>query len=437
VAGLEDLDAAVSRPPGPPPVAIVGGGWAGLACAVALARANVPVCLFESARQLGGRARAVAWNELTVDNGQHLMVGAYRATLALLDQLGTGDLIERRPLDLRVPGFRLALPRLPAPLHLAAGLLGAQGLSWTEKLAAVGFMQGLKRRDFRLAQDQSAAQLLARQPTSLVDKLWGPICIAALNTPLEQASAQVFCNVLRDSLMGQREDSDLLLNRADLGRLVPAAAAAHLRQAGAEVHLSSRVETLRRLDQGFLLEGPDRVFSRVVLASHPGQISDLTRALPELAPARAQLARFTWQPILTLWLRFAAPPVFPLPLLGLGPGHAPWAFERNDLGPGVVSIVESAEGPHLALAQTDLLTHYLKLLESSLGPLPRLLDWKVITEKRATYTCGPGMDRPGNATPLPGLFLAGDYTDGPYPATLEGAVRSGVQCARLILADPE
>lgn len=417
----------------PTPVAVVGGGWAGLACAVALADAQVPVTLFESARQLGGRARAVAWDDLTVDNGQHLMVGAYRETLALLGRLGTRDLVEQRPLDLRVPGFRLHLPRLASPLHLAAGLLQAQGLGWREKLAAVRFMQGLKRRGFRLDRDQTAADLLRSQPAPLVDKLWGPLCLAALNTPLGQASAQVFCNVLRDSLMGRREDSDLVLNRADLGRLVPAAAVQALRGAGARIHLSTRVEGLGARDGGFHLDGPEVRFGSVVLATHPSQVPQLTVALPELAPVRDTLARFTWQPLLTLWLRFETPPAFPFPMMGLGPGQAPWAFERNDLGTGVVSIVESAEGPHLALAPEALLAFYLKQLQAVLGPLPRLLSWKSITEKRATYACTPDMDRPGNATPLPGLYLAGDYTAGPYPATLEGAVRSGVECARLIL----
>lgn len=415
------------------PVAIVGGGWAGLACAVTLADAEVPVTLFESARQLGGRARAVVWDDLTVDNGQHLMVGAYRETLGLLERLGTLNLIERHPLDLRIPGFRLALPRLPPPLHLAAGLFSTQGLTWGEKLAAALFMQGLKRKGFRLERDQSAADFLGNQPAALVDKLWGPICIAALNTPLEQASAQVLCNVLRDSLMGSREDSDLVMNRADLGHLLPAAAVAFLRRAGTELRLSTRVEGIRARNGGMHLDGPEERFNAVVLATHPSQVNALTESLPELAGVHDDLSRFTWQPILTLWLRFEAPPAFPFPMLGLGPGQAPWAFERNDIAPGVASIVESAEGPHLALAPEDLLASYLQRLAAVIGPLPRLLSWKAITEKRATYACTPGMARPHNTTPFPGLYLAGDYTEGPYPATLEGAVRSGVKCARLIL----
>lgn len=419
-------------------VAIVGGGWAGLACAITLADAEVPVTLYESARQLGGRARAVVWDDLTVDNGQHLMVGAYRETLALLERLGSLPLIERHRLDLRLPGLRLALPNWPSPLHLAAGLLGAQGLTWGEKLGAVLFMQGLKHKGFRLERDQTAADFLRDQPAALVERLWGPLCIAALNTPLAQASAQVFCNVLRDSLMGAGADSDLVMNRADLGRLLPAAAVGFLRRAGAELQLSTRVEGVRAKRRGLHLDGPEAGFDTVVLATHPSQVGALTENLPALADIHDNLARFTWQPILTLWLRFETPPAFPFPMLGLGLGQAPWAFERNDIAPGVVGIVESAQGPHLTLAPEALLASHLRQLMAVIGPLPRLRAWKVITEKRATFACTPDMARPDNSTPLPGLFLAGDYTAGPdptqaYPATLEGAVRSGVKCARLIL----
>lgn len=418
-------------------VAIVGGGWAGIACAVELADANIPVTLFEAARQLGGRARRVDWRGLAVDNGQHLMIGAYRETLRLLARLGTLDRLERQPLRLIVPGFELRLPRLPAPLHLAVGLLVARGLSLADKIAAARFMRALQARGFRLRADMSAARLLAeyRQSASLIDKLWGPICIAALNTPMQTASAQVFCNVLRDSLAGARADSDLLMNRADLGALAPERVAAHLARRGGEVRLANKVENVRRHDAGFHLAGPQVDAARVVLACHPARLPALLAPLPELAGIAARVAGYGWQPILTLWLRFAAAPAFPFPMLGLGPGHAPWVFERDDLAPGTVAIVVSAEGTHLARPHDLLRDEYLELLRRAIGPLPELLDWKIIIEKRATYACVPDMPRPANVTPLPGLYLAGDYTAGDYPATLEGAVRSGVECARRIIAD--
>lgn len=417
------------------PVAIVGGGWAGLACAVTLADAGVSVHLHEAARQLGGRARRVDWNGIPLDNGQHLMVGAYRETLRLFTKLGTAQWLERRPLELSVPGFRLRLPRLPAPLNLAVGLVTAQGLSLKDKLAAARFMNALKDCAFRLPRDEAAQTLLARhhQPANLVDKLWGPLCIAALNTPLAQASAQVFCNVLRDSLAGERADSDLVLNRADLGRLLPDAATAFVELRGGAVHLRSKVASVTRQAVGFHLAGPEVSARKVVLATHPARLPALLADVPEAAERARQAAGFQWQPILTLWLRFETPLAFPFPMLGLGDGQAPWAFERNDLAPGLVSLVVSADGPHLTLDPSVLRDRYLDLLSARLGPLPALLDWKVLVEKRATFACVPHMNRPDNVTPVPGLYLAGDFTAGDYPATLEGAVISGLNCARRIL----
>lgn len=418
-------------------IAVVGGGWAGLAAAVELAAAGERVVVVEAARQLGGRARSVAWEGVRVDNGQHLFIGAYRETQRLMERVGAGRL-ERRPLELRVPGFRLRLPRLPAPWHLAVGLLVAQGLSLRDKLQAAAFMQVLKRRRFRLDRDLPAAQLLARhrQSERLVDRLWAPICVAALNTPLEQASAQVFCNVLRDSLAGGRTDSDLLLNRGELDDLFPGPAAKFIRGKGGEVRLACKATGIARRDAGFRLAGPDLDADRVILAVHPGRLPALLAGLPELAETARAVETYAWQPILTLWLRFAAPVALPFPMLGLGGGQSPWAFERDDLAPGLVAVVISAEGPHLDLDPDALKDACLALLAEAAGPLPPLLAWQRIVEKRATYACVPDLPRPDNTTALPGLYLAGDYTRGDYPATVEGAVRSGVKCARLILEKP-
>jgi len=416
-------------------VAVIGAGWAGLACTLELAAAGRGVTLFEAAKQAGGRARRVDWNGLGLDNGQHLMIGAYRETLRLLERLGTAHLLQRRPLELRLPGFRLRLPRLPAPVHLAVGLFTAEGLAWQDRLAAVRFIQGLKRRGFRLSRDMSVSDLLAAhaQPAGLVAKLWEPICVAALNTPVTLASAQVFCHVLRDSLMGRRPDSDFLFARGDLGRLFVDPALALIRRHGGDVQLGTRVEALAPApagSPGAVIAG--RHYDAVVWACHPGQLGRLSRLCPQLAEAARQAAAYTWQPILTTWARFAEAVPFPYPMLGLGPGQAPWAFDRSDLAPGLVSLVVSAEGPHLERPEAERNAEFLRLLADSLGPLPPLLDTLSIVEKRATYTCAPDLPRPGNRLAA-GIYLAGDYTEGPYPATLEGAVRSGVKCAQLIL----
>lgn len=416
-------------------VAVIGAGWAGLACAVELAAAGVEVTLFEAAKQAGGRARRVDWHGIGIDNGQHLMIGAYRETLRLLDRLGTGHLLDHRQLDLRLPGFRLRLPRLPAPLHLAVGLVRAEGLTWRSKLAAVRFMQTMQRTGFKLTADQPVSEFLKRhqQPTELCAQLWEPICVAALNTPAPLASAQVFCNVLRDSLMGRREDSDFLFARGDLGRLFVEPALDFIRQHGGTVHLGRRIEETKPSvpgSEGVEISGSR--YSDVVWAVHPAQLPRLADKIGTLnEPAQLSTA-YAWQPILTTWLRFAEPLAFPYPMLGLGPGQAPWAFDRSDLATGLVAIVVSAEGPHIEAQEEVRLAEFQGLLATMLGPLPPLADSFTIIEKRATYTCAPDLPRPANRV-APGIYLAGDFTEGPYPATLEGAVRSGVKCAHLIL----
>lgn len=417
------------------PVAIVGGGWAGLAAGVELAHAGVPVTLFESAKQLGGRARRLDWNGLGIDNGQHMMVGAYAETLRLMTRLGTLDTLERCRLDLRVPGFRLHLPGLPKPLHLAAGLLTARGLGLADKWAATRFMRALERQGFTLPSDRPASALLVehRQPANLIEKLWEPLCVAALNTPIDQASAQVFCNVLRDSLAGPRAASDLIFNRADLGTVLPEAAARFIRERGGEIGLGAKVETITRGATGYRLSGVEAEIERVIVAVHPARLPALVADLPELADTAAGVAAYAWQPILTLWLRFAEAVPLPFPMLGLGPGQAPWVFDRNAVAPGLLSVVFSAEGPHLSQPPEALRDACLELMRAQLGPLPDLVDFTLINEKRATFACVPDQFRPGNRTALPGLLLAGDYTEADYPATLEGAVRSGVKCAHMLM----
>ncbi len=417
-----------------PRVAIVGGGWAGLAAAVELAAHGMPVVLCEAARQLGGRARAVAWDGVSVDNGQHLLIGAYRETLRLAQRVGSADRLRRRRLRLILPEFELGLPRLAAPLHLATGLLTARGLGLGDKLAATRFMQALKRQAFRLAADTTVDALLRQhaQPQTLIDRLWAPICVAALNTPLEQASARVFCNVLRDSLGAHRADSDFLFHQGPLAALLPEPAARYIASHGGEVRLGCKVEGIRQSAGGWRLLGPEIEAQAVVVATHPARLPALLGGLPALGPILDKVRDYRWQPIDTTWLRFAAPVRLPYPMLALGGGQSPWVFDRQDLVPGLLSVVVSAEGPHLDADGPTWSEHLIERLQPLIGPLPRLLGHKRIIEKRATYACVPSMHRPANRTPLSGLYLAGDYTRGDYPATLEGAVRSGVACARMI-----
>lgn len=423
-------------------VAVIGAGYAGLSAAVELATQGVSVTVFEAAGQLGGRARCVNFHDTVLDNGQHILLGAYRETLRLMKTVDAepDKLLLRLPLQLVIPGqFSLQAATLPAPLHLAVGLLMARGLTWSERLSSVRFMSALKRQNFSLSNDTSAHQLLSAhgQTNNLIRFLWEPLCIGALNTPLETASAQIFLNVLRDSLAGNRSDSDMLLPLTNLTALFPDHAAKFINNHGGKVMRSQTVLNVKSAANSFSLErreGPEK-FDRVVCATPPQRVAALTANLPELAEARAHIDSFSYQPIYNVFLQYPAATRLPGPMIGLLGGHTQWVFDRGQLShkPGLLCAVISAEGPHQALDHDELAKTIDAELRASLSNLPQPLWHKVIAEKRATFACKPGLERPSQITPLPNFYLAGDYTASDYPATLESAVRSGVKCAKLIL----
>lgn len=420
--------------------AVIGGGYAGLAAAVELAHAGIPVTLFESAKALGGRARRVDSRGMALDNGQHLLLGAYRELLRLMHRVGAEDgALLRLPLQLEFPGhFSLRAPQLPAPFHLLYALLNAKGLSVGERLSAARFMLALRRDGFRLHADLPVAALLERhrQGGALRRYLWEPLCLAALNTPLEDASAQVFLNVLRDSFNRRRADSDMLLPRVDAARLFPEPAARYVERQGGEVRLGLAVRGIARREGGYVVttDAGTRHFSHVVCAVPPQRLAGLTGKLPELAAITELAGRFRYQPIYSLYLRYPESVALSAPLLGLTDSLAQWVFDLGQLGrgKGLLCVVISAAGVHEALPRDELARRIHDELCRAFGALPAPLWTQIIAEKRATFTCAAGLQRPPNRTPLADFYLAGDYTTGDYPATLEGAVRSGVEVARII-----
>ncbi|HMV17155.1 MAG TPA: hydroxysqualene dehydroxylase HpnE [Zoogloea sp.] len=424
-----------------PSVAIVGGGYAGFAAAVTLARGGARVTLFEASRVLGGRARVVETDGQRVDNGQHILLGAYSETLRLLRLVGVRpSVLATRRLALVYPGHcELRAAALPAPLHLALGLLRARGLGTADKLAMLRLMRHLKRQRFRVAPDRSVGTLLTEtaQTERLVRLVWEPLCVAALNTPVADASAQVFAHVLRDSLAGSASASDLLLPRVDLSELFPVPASRWLALRGHTVRIVEPVKAIQRDDTGFRLDGDPfpTCYDHVVIATAPYHVAALVTGLPGMRPVVTQIERLRHEPIVTAWLGFDGPVSFPEPMIGLSGGYGQWAFDRTALGgpTGLVSIVISASGLHQQLDRDALRDALVAELAAALGPLPRLAWSRLITEKRATFACTPGLERPTPRTPEPGLWLAGDYVASDYPATLESAVRSGVAAGRAIL----
>ena len=422
-------------------VAVIGGGWAGMAAAVELATQNIAVTVFEAAQTLGGRARRVVSHGANLDNGLHILIGAYSETVRLIRLVRRSDQPQdllRSPLRLQVePAFRMRAWPLPAPLHVAAALLFASGLSWPEKMAAVRFMRHVRSRDFRCEAGTTVAALVKRhrQPQSIVEYLWDPLCVSALNTNPDQADAQVFLNVLRDSLAGPRAASDLLLPQVDFSALFPEPAAELVRRHDGQVRLGETVTSLQIRDNGFDVTATSTErFSDVIVAVAPHRLAQLVGHIPQLASQLELVRQFEYQPIYSVFLQYPQQVALPAPMIGMRDSLVQWVFDRGTLcgQPGMMGVVISASGPHQALDREQLANQvHRELAEKFSLPEP---EWsQVIAEKRATFACAPDLRRPANVTPLPGLLLAGDYTESPYPATLEAAVRSGSQCARHIL----
>lgn len=399
-------------------VAVVGAGYAGMAAAVTLSERGVPVTVFESAPVPGGRARRIVSQGHTLDNGQHILIGAYAALFRLMRTVGVpSDAVLRIPLQVRyAAGFELRALWLPPPFGMLAGLLVARGLPFGERLGALRFLRALKRRAYELPEGMTVSELLQAhgQGERARRYLWGPLCVSALNTPVELASARVFATVLRDTLGGPPEASDLLLPRVNLSQLFPEPATEFVERRGGEVRLRSAVGDLRELKD----------FAAVVVAVGPHQLKAL---MPD--PALA----YSYQPIYTCYLQYAAGVRLPFPMLGLAGGLVQWVFDRGALlgERGRLACVISAQGDHQQMTLEALCERCHRELSAAIPRLGTPLWSRAIAEKRATITCAPGLKRP----PLEsnGVFLAGDYTDPLYPPTLEAAVRSGVRAAAAVV----
>lgn len=418
-------------------IAIIGGGWAGLAAAVSLKQSGERLCIFEASRHWGGRARTVELEGKALDNGQHIFVGAYAETLRLMRAVGLDpqQLLLRLPLRLHMAdGFNLDCPPWPAPMNLLWGLLNAKGLNWSEKMAALRFGRHCRRINFRLPADESLISFLrrTRQPDTLCRQLWEPLCVAALNTPAEHASAQIFLNVLRDTLGAGEHASDLLLPQAALGALFPEAAAAALH--GHELRLGEAVRSVESEAQGIRVNGES--FDAAILAVGPHHAADLLPAELQTQTLRAQIDALRYEPIYTCYLQYGPQARLPFPMLGFSGGLLQWAFDRGvlDAHPGLIAAVISARGAHEDLERGDLVARIDAELRDALEEADSLQWSRVIAEKRATWSCRPGVERPDNITPMKNLYLAGDYTASDYPATIEAAVRSGLRAAQLAAA---
>lgn len=415
-------------------VAVVGGGWAGLAAAVEATRRGHQVTLFEMAPQLGGRARAVDFGDALLDNGQHILIGAYAQTLSLMRFVGV-DLeraLLRTPLKVTYPdGAGLQLRPGSPLLTFAAGVMRYPGWGWREKQALLMASTRWALQRFRCDPSLTVSQLTARLPARVRDELLDPLCVAALNTPAPQASATVFLRVLKDALFSGPGSADLLLPRQRLSELWPTPAARWLKASGAALRLSTRVEHLTPLGDRWQVEGD--TFDAVVLACTANEAARLTAAI---APDWSALAAgLRYEPIVTVYAHRPSSQPLPQPMMALrndAERPAQFAFDLGQLGgpDRVIALVVSGAADWVGRGMGAVEQAALLQAHAAFGGAP----WQPLrttTEKRATFLCTPGLQRPAQRVSA-GLFAAGDYVDGPYPATLEGATRSGLAAGMVV-----
>jgi squalene-associated FAD-dependent desaturase len=411
-------------------LAVIGGGWAGIAAAVEAVRRGHAVTLFEMAPQLGGRSRGVDVAGLALDNGQHILIGAYVETLALLRTVGVdpADAFLRTPLRVTYPdGIGLQLNPGAPLLAFGGAVLRQHGWRWHERLALLAAAAGWAARGFRCGSALTVAALTQGLPRAIRDDLIDPLCVAALNTPASDASAGVFLRVLKDALFSGAGSADLLLPRLGLSALLPAPAQRWLAAGGATLRLQRRVESLVAAGAGWSLDGER--FDQVVLAATPVEAARLARAIAPEWSQRAAALRF--EPIVCVYLRGDGVrlPEAMLALRSDDRAPAQFVFDRGQLGgpEGLLAFVISGAQPWVDRGAEATVQATIEQARAALGLSLTLV--QTLTEKRATFRCTPELQRPP-MTLAAGLHAAGDHVAGPYPATLEGAVRSGLAAVR-------
>ena len=390
----------------------------------------------------GGRARrldvAVDGQAVALDNGQHILIGAYSETLKLMADVGVdiSKTLHRMPLALQFPdGNGLKLPSLPAPLDAMMGIALARGWSLADKLSLLKTATQWQLDKFQCAPQQSVTDVCRKISPRVVASLIEPLCVSALNTPADRASGQVFLRVLKDSLFAVSGGSNLLLPKTDLSALLPDAALAWLTRSGGKVHLGCRVSSITQQGESWHLldatDAPLSQFDSVMLACPPLEAARLARstALP-CASWLALAEGLHYEAIATVYAHAQgarlAQPMLALPSSSKQP--AQFVFDRGQLGgpEGLLAFVVSASQQGSA----ELAAQVAAQAADQLG-LDHMQVLQTVVEKRATFACTPDQQRPATHI-ASGLLACGDYVDGPYPATLEGAVRSGLQAARLL-----
>ena len=434
-----------------PRVIVVGGGLAGIAASLECSRSGLAVRLLESRGRLGGAAYSFIRDGLSADNGQHVFLRCCTAYRGLLDEIGATRLVTLQPrLDIPVlaPGgvrARLARSRLPAPLHLAGSLARYPLLSPAERWSVARAMQALRRvdPDEPAADSQSFGAWLSEhgQGQAAIDAIWDLIARPTLNLAPGDASLAQAAQVFRIGLLQQADASDVGYAGVPLSEIHDRAAGAALARAGVEVQLRRGVTGLTPVHGGFTVEAngaPTMSAEAVILAVQPDR---LARLIPQAAGVPASgLGRLGTSPIVNLHVVFDRR-VTDLPFAAGVRTPVQWFFDRTASG-GLsagqyLAISLSAADAELSMTADELRQRYLAALADLLPESGRaeVKNFFVTREHAATFRASPGARalRPGPRTEVAGLVLAGAFTDTGWPATMEGAVRSGRVAAQHVL----
>jgi squalene-associated FAD-dependent desaturase len=448
-----------SVPPGQPrTVTVVGGGLAGISAACALADAGYRVQLLERRPYLGGRASSYEHPGTgeVIDNCQHVLIGRCTALIDLYRRLDSQDAIRwydrftfltpgspTQPAEETViqPSF------LPAPLHSSLAFLGAPAFSLPDKLAIArglsSFLRGLPPDT-----DEDFLHWLHRhgQTRRAIDRFWKPVLVSALNEDLDRLSVHYAAKVFRESFLLSPQAGRMGIPAIPLSELY-GRAMDYLRARGSEVCLRTSVDAIRPSDNGWLVTAAGRSFpsDAVVLALSFEATATLISSLPHNAAAEelsAHLAQFEHSPItgIHLWLDREITTLDHAVLLDT---TIQWLFNKSRLQPGhrgaeasYLELVVSASKSLVSMQRQEIIDLAMRELTLFFPALTtvNLLKAAVVKEVRATYSIRPGLDRirPSSASPWPEIFLAGDWTATGWPATMEGAARSGYLAAEAL-----
>jgi len=434
------------------PVVVVGAGWSGLATACYLASQNIPVTLIESAKQLGGRARKSTSRTQVLDNGQHLMIGAYSEMLALFELIGTkeDEVFVRTPQLLKLfegkyleTVIDLKLPVLPAPLHLLVGMLFSKGMSLKERIHTLIQFDKLLKKPLTVENDTTVSEWLADAKLAAPFVLFlDSLCIAAMNTHITEASALNFQNVLNQTFNGPKGSTDLLIPAVNLGNVFPTPARLYLGKQQATILNPVKVTHLQEgggYIKKVMTDEQNIEASAVVLATPSHITTQFLKPFESCNELCHHLDQFRYEPITTVYLRYNADCQIPENMVGLINTTSQWIFDRRLCEqPGMIAVVISSKGPHMDMDNKDLSVIIRNELAVLFPDWPKPNASWVIREKRATISCTPESNkhRPGCVTPINNLFLAGDYlvTNNEYlPATLETAIRNAKACAEEVV----